>query len=171
LLIKMFLKKFPNGSEMVISNEVMAKFLEYDWPGNVRELENVIEYLYNLAGSKIELKDLPLDLAGGKKQEDIQTQNQQILEKTLKDLEMEIPLQDVLTILNAIKRSKDEGYAYIGRKKLAELVKDEFTEQMIRSRLEILSQAGLIITERGPKGSRLSLKGEKFLDLINNTLE
>lgn len=171
LLIKMFLKKFPNGSEMVISNEVMAKFLEYDWPGNVRELENVIEYLYNLAGSKIELKDLPLDLAGGKKQEDIQTQNQQILEKTLKDLEMEIPLQDVLTILNAIKRSKDEGYAYIGRKKLAELVKDEFTEQMIRSRLEVLSRAGLIITERGPKGSRLSLKGEKFLDLINNTLE
>ncbi|MFA7550645.1 MAG: hypothetical protein WCZ68_07885, partial [Sedimentibacter sp.] len=100
----MFLKKFPYGSEMVISNEVMTKFMEYDWPGNVRELENVIEYLYNLAGRKIELKDLPLDLAYGKKHQDVQIQEQQIQnENILKHLEKKIPLQDVLIILNALK--------------------------------------------------------------------
>ena len=172
LLIKMFLKKFPYGSEMVISNEVMTKFMEYDWPGNVRELENVIEYLYNLAGRKIELKDLPLDLAYGKKHQDVQIQEQQIQnENILKHLEKKIPLQDVYIILNALKGSKDGGNACIGRKKLAELLKDEFTEQMIRSRIEILSQAGLVISERGPKGSRLSLNGEKCLDLIKDMLE
>jgi len=171
LLVKMFLKKFPYGNEMVISNEVLTKFMEYDWPGNVRELENVIEYLYNLAGRKIELKDLPLDLATGKKQQDIHIKEQQIQnENVLKELEKKIPLQDVLIILNALKSSKDEGNACIGRKKLAELLKDEFTEQMIRSRLEILSQAGLVISERGPKGSRISLNGEKCLDLIKDMI-
>ncbi|HBC29979.1 MAG TPA: hypothetical protein DC024_01860, partial [Clostridiales bacterium] len=171
LLVKMLLKKFPYGNEMVISNEVLTKFMEYDWPGNVRELENVIEYLYNLAGSKIELKDLPLDLEDGKKQQDVQIQEQQIQnETTLKDLEKEIPLQDVLIILRALKNSKDEGNAYIGRKKLAGLLNYEFTEQMIRSRLEILSQAGFVITKRGPKGTRLLLNGEKYLDLIEGIL-
>jgi transcriptional regulator with PAS, ATPase and Fis domain len=171
LLVKMLLKKFPYGNEMVISNEVLTKFMEYDWPGNVRELENVIEYLYNLAGSKIELKDLPLDLEDGKKQQDVQIQEQQIQnETTLKDLEKEIPLQDVLIILRALKNSKDEGNAYIGRKKLAGLLNYEFTEQMIRSRLEILSQAGFVITKRGPKGTRLLLNGEKYLDLLEGIL-
>ena len=139
--------------------------------GNVRELENVIEYLYNLADSKIELKDLPLDLEDGKKQQEIPTQKEQIQNETiLKDLEKKIPLQDVLIILSTLKSSKEEGNPCLGRKKLAELLKDEFTEQMIRSRLEVLSQAGLVISERGPKGSRLSLNGEKCLDLIKDMI-
>ncbi|MFA7549275.1 MAG: hypothetical protein WCZ68_00900, partial [Sedimentibacter sp.] len=108
----------------------------------------------------------------GKKHQDVQIQEQQIQnENILKHLEKKIPLQDVLIILNALKGSKDEGNACIGRKKLAELLKDEFTEQMIRSRIEILSQAGLVISERGPKGSRLSINGEKCLDLIKDMFE
>jgi DNA-binding NtrC family response regulator len=43
-----------------ISDEVLARFEEYDWPGNVRELRNVIEHSLALARTeRIELGDLP----------------------------------------------------------------------------------------------------------------
>lgn len=50
------LKKRIDG----ISDEVMAKIMDYSWPGNVRELENVIERACVLTkGPLVYLKDLP----------------------------------------------------------------------------------------------------------------
>lgn len=46
-----------------VSNEVMARLMEYDYPGNVRELENIIEQAFVLCkGGLIELHALPPEL-------------------------------------------------------------------------------------------------------------
>jgi PAS domain S-box-containing protein len=46
-----------------VSDEVMARLMEYDYPGNVRELENIIEQAFVLCrGGLIELYHLPPEL-------------------------------------------------------------------------------------------------------------
>ena len=46
-----------------VSDEVMARLMEYDYPGNVRELENIIEQAFVLCrGGLIELHHLPPEL-------------------------------------------------------------------------------------------------------------
>lgn len=46
-----------------VSDEVMARLMEYDYPGNVRELENVIEQAFVLCRERvIELHHLPAEL-------------------------------------------------------------------------------------------------------------
>ncbi|AOT73301.1 hypothetical protein Gferi_25315 [Geosporobacter ferrireducens] len=47
-----------NRPQMVISNQVLDVFLEYNWPGNVRELQHVIEYVFNCASEDIEEVDI-----------------------------------------------------------------------------------------------------------------
>lgn len=46
-----------------VSDEVMARLMEYDYPGNVRELENVIEQAFVLCRERVvELHHLPAEL-------------------------------------------------------------------------------------------------------------
>jgi transcriptional regulator with PAS, ATPase and Fis domain len=164
LLIKKMLEKFPPEKEMIISDRAMEKFMEYDWPGNIRELENVVEYLFHIVGDgEVRSKDLPF------------TSNDKSLqqEKILKAIEEEMPMEELMLILDTLKREKDAGNAYLNRKKLAELCSREIrmTEQMVRNRLNILSQYGLVITRKGPKGTRLSLNGEDCIGIIKKRMD
>ncbi len=68
LLADHFIHKYNElhqlGSEGV-TEEVMARLLEYSWPGNVRELENTIERAMILAqGKKIGVDCLPSEVLG-----------------------------------------------------------------------------------------------------------
>ncbi|MGB9606711.1 MAG: sigma-54 interaction domain-containing protein, partial [Bryobacteraceae bacterium] len=46
-----------------VSDQVMARLMEYDYPGNVRELENILEHAFVLCrGERIELEHLPPEL-------------------------------------------------------------------------------------------------------------
>lgn len=47
------------GIEKSLSEDVMEALRLYDWPGNVRELKNAIIHGYLVAGTVIELNDLP----------------------------------------------------------------------------------------------------------------
>ncbi|MBN1835242.1 MAG: sigma 54-interacting transcriptional regulator [Spirochaetales bacterium] len=66
LLINHLVSKFTRlqGKNIVgVSDEVMARLMEYDYPGNVRELENIIEQAFVLCrGGLIELHHLPPEL-------------------------------------------------------------------------------------------------------------
>ncbi|MFN4196811.1 MAG: nif-specific transcriptional activator NifA [Caldimicrobium sp.] len=55
VLVEHFLKKFNQlyGKQVVITPEVLEKFLQYPYPGNVRELENLIERLVLLSEENI----------------------------------------------------------------------------------------------------------------------
>jgi DNA-binding NtrC family response regulator len=65
LLVEHFLVKYryePGAIPTTITEEALARLVEYDWPGNVRELENAIERAVVLArGNPITLEHLPFD--------------------------------------------------------------------------------------------------------------
>jgi PAS domain S-box-containing protein len=66
LLVDHIVTKFNQlqGKAIVgVSEEVMARLMEYEYPGNVRELENIIEQAFVLClGGLIELHHLPAEL-------------------------------------------------------------------------------------------------------------
>jgi len=66
LLVDHLVAKFTSlqGKDIAgVSDEVMARLMEYDYPGNVRELENIIEQAFVLCrGGLIELHHLPPEL-------------------------------------------------------------------------------------------------------------
>jgi len=66
LLVDHLVTKFNHlqGKDIAgVSDEVMARLMEYDYPGNVRELENIIEHAFVLCrGGMIELNHLPPEL-------------------------------------------------------------------------------------------------------------
>lgn len=160
LLIEKILEKFPMKKKMIIGNDAMDILMEYDWPGNIRELENMIEYLYNIVGDGVvRRKDLPFIT-------NIRSLSQ---EKTLRTIEDEMPLEELQVILSALKRAKDRGNPYISRAKLAETCGKEIrmTEQMVRNRLNILAQYNLVVIHKGPKGTRLSSEGERYINKLN----
>jgi DNA-binding NtrC family response regulator len=68
LLARHFLEKCCrelNLPLMTLTPEAMQALEAYQWPGNVREMENVIERSVTLTeGERIELRDLPPDVAG-----------------------------------------------------------------------------------------------------------
>lgn len=63
LLVQHFIAKFNRlqGKDVVdVSDEVLARLMEYDYPGNVRELEHIIEHAFVLCHSGlIQLEHLP----------------------------------------------------------------------------------------------------------------
>lgn len=69
LLIDHFVARFNRlqGKDVAgVSDEVLARLMEYDYPGNVRELENIIEHAFVLCrGGVIGLEHLPPHLGGG----------------------------------------------------------------------------------------------------------
>ncbi|MFQ5816733.1 MAG: sigma-54-dependent transcriptional regulator [Terriglobia bacterium] len=65
LLVNHFSERFSDSVRPIngVSEEAMARLMNYDWPGNVRELENVIERAVALgSGSVIHTVDLPSSL-------------------------------------------------------------------------------------------------------------
>jgi PAS domain S-box-containing protein len=68
LLIEHFVSRFNRlqGKDVLgVSDEVLARLMEYDFPGNVRELENVIEHAFVLCRSGlIQMQHLPAALRG-----------------------------------------------------------------------------------------------------------
>ncbi|HPC59986.1 MAG TPA: sigma 54-interacting transcriptional regulator [Verrucomicrobiota bacterium] len=71
LLVDHFIARFNRlkGKDIAgVSDEVLARLMEYDFPGNIRELENIIEHAFVLCrGGLIETRHLPPSLrtAGG----------------------------------------------------------------------------------------------------------
>lgn len=68
LLIEHFIAKFNRlqGKDVVgVSDEVLARLMDYDYPGNVRELENFIEHAFVLCrGGLVETHHLPHAVRG-----------------------------------------------------------------------------------------------------------
>ena len=164
-LIEEIMNKFPNGEQIQLSPRLEQALIDYDWPGNVRELENVLEYMYNIAENNvIGITKLPSYIDSLSKEK---VANNSEIDYNIEKIESEMPLEDACTILNTLVKEKEEGKIYTSRKKLAELLDNtHLTEQMIRTRLDVLSDVNLVVKERGPKGTRITYQGERFIETI-----
>lgn len=90
-LIKHFTKKFEiiKGRELVFSDEVVEKLVNYNWPGNVRQLKNFIERFYVLSHQKnITLEDIDFE----------NISNPQVSEELSEDIQA-LPLKEAKRIL------------------------------------------------------------------------
>lgn len=58
-LLRKVLRRFPHQSAC-LTDEALARLLDYPWPGNVRELENALEHACAVTkGAEIDVGDLP----------------------------------------------------------------------------------------------------------------
>jgi DNA-binding NtrC family response regulator len=107
LLVGHFLKKF-NGmmkKDVVLSDEVLSRFMKYNWPGNIRELENLIERLVTVTVTKtVRGEDLP-----------------QVFRETvrwspslLKNVVMESEKEHILRVLDLTGGKKKEAAGLLG---------------------------------------------------------
>lgn len=120
LLVSQFLKEFciRENKVLVVSDEVMRMFQNYQWPGNIRQLKNVIERAVVLAkGNMITHRELPAEFLSLRKKVEPASQI-----KTLKNIEEE-------AIRNAIQdcdgnKSKAAKLLGISRKAFYKRLKD-----------------------------------------------
>ena len=61
---------------LILSDEVIEVFDNYDWKGNIRELENVIERACIIADKEIKIKHLPPEMFNKRENNNINTNNQ-----------------------------------------------------------------------------------------------
>lgn len=59
LLLNHYVDKFKKifNKEVELDEDLVAWLKEYSWPGNIRQLENVMEYMINIAQTKVITKD------------------------------------------------------------------------------------------------------------------
>ena len=107
LLAAEFIKEFciREGKALILSDDVMKVFQNYNWPGNVRQLKNVIERAVVLSKNRvITLKELPEEFLS------LQEQTELPSKKTLKDLET----QAIKDALKECKGNKSKASKMLG---------------------------------------------------------
>lgn len=150
-LVQYFLR--TRGTQLVLSPQAVAALTAYPWPGNVRELENCVEYLMHVCQGVVRAEDLPeqirsccrvpAQVAGPRSGEGL----------------LEAP---VLAVLNVIALHTDTG-APAGRRRLSRLDYLGLTEYQLRVLMSRLQAAGLVRTERGRIGVRITDAGRALL--------
>jgi len=168
LLSELFIKEFEEKLQrrtFSFSDAAIESMLHYEWPGNVRELRNMIEYLAHICKEKVNPEDLPFYA-----EEPILQDDEQHDAHTLKQLlEEKGFLNDCKQILHVFNKMNGQG---IGRYRLLKILtkyNEQMSEQMLRYRLEILSQFNLINVSQGRGGSTLNYKGKRFLLYLEKT--
>ena len=154
-----------------MSAECSNLLLSYAWPGNIRELHNVAQYISTIEeGDTVGTESLPLYLVkphrepdSGQKEHVYSDPAAAYLHKS--DPELAGTVLEGIRLLNSIGKTA-------GRKHLLEhleLSSKSMKEGKLRSILTVLSNAELIIAQRGRSGCRITEKGKLYLDLHQNT--
>lgn len=106
LLIRYFIRKYSsefNKSKISISEKALEIMQRYAWIGNIRELENVVQRSILMCDSIIDVQHLPDSM----KIAEPTIENESILKKTLKEIELE-HIHKVLKFVNNNKTKAAE---------------------------------------------------------------
>lgn len=157
--------KAEGHGDVPVDPELLAVFANYSWPGNVRELRNLVTYMLAVReGPSISLCDLPDEgfFEGFARPETPCADT--TADKPARGLTAEDAF--LLRALSRIETSDaagdNLGGKTGGRFSLSRLSFEaglSLTPAMVRSRLAKLRARGLVVTERGRSGSRLSEAG------------
>jgi transcriptional regulator with PAS, ATPase and Fis domain len=165
LLINIFIKEFQEKlgrGPFVFSSGALKVCEDYHWPGNVRELRNVVEYAAHISDDIVYKEDLPFwnqaltTVPQDNNQEGLETIHKEFLQKGF--------LNEILLMLDFLNSDEIPS---AGRNAMADqLLKNGvgLTDQQLRYRQNLLKNFGLIITEKGRAGSRITEKGKRFLE-------
>lgn len=171
-LIKCFIN-MESRENIEISDEVISILKNYDWYGNVRELKNTINYMLAIrSGNVITIDDLP-DInffENSDSKSDTISSYSAALDNVDKineraSLTVDYLDREVEYILMQVHKFNNEKIT-IGRKILSEESKKNnfnMSEAMVRTRLERLERKGLIIKDKGKKGTCLTDLGKKVV--------
>ncbi len=158
LLLRHFLQQH-NRSELTLSAQAQELCARYSWPGNIRELANAAAYLSFSAENVIQSSALPHYI---KAEDDFSAEEQFIQERCQLEKALEVS-----ALLN--ERQGLDGGA--GRKQIGQALKEQqvkISEGEVRRILSILAECGFVCSQVGRGGSRLTKKGELFLNRFVN---
>lgn len=154
LLLHHFLREY--GLRYELSGEVADLLLQYDWPGNIRELQNLSAYIGYMSESRvITCAELPQHFLKGM-QKPLHCQQRQSGQH--ED-------DDMTYILLLLYRAEEKG-KHVGRKELSHQLAAHgvrLSEGEVRSRLQKLAAAGLVLCRKGRAGTRVTREGERHL--------
>lgn len=160
-LLRSFLKDKGRG-DMTMAPGVEALLDQYAWPGNIRELNNIAAYISFMAEGDITLDSLPLYI-----QQRITDfgDDLTLLSSACPDLSA---MEVLKTLLDSAVAEKGAGRSSIK----ASLDKKGIgmTEGKVRRVMGVLHEMGLIESPSGRGGSRITEKGEAFLNWHLNRL-
>lgn len=174
LLIQSLLKKFD--SSKTLTDEAMARLLEYPWQGNIRELKNVIEYAVILSPSRqITVEDLPYDLSTYRSgtepapKETVPAAAEPSFEEFYWQLQGLLDMNRVRAVLEVLSKNSG-GAKKMGRSGMIDVLRNcygmNFTDASFRTILRHLSGFHLILVGTTKQGTSLSESGEAFLNFL-----
>lgn len=150
----------PTPADMEI---ILSLFYEHSWPGNIRELENIAEYISTIGAASQDLKGDILRLINRNQDKKNLSPVDTAARKALFSRSPQIKT-DLVNILQLLSVAKSEE-VLLGRYKLQQLLQSKnvcLTPQQVKTRLDMLHQAGFIATQTG-KGSILTEAGAEYL--------
>jgi len=147
------LMKNHHNKNITLTSEATSMLLNYKWPGNIRELTNTVAYISLTTTAIVDLDNLPAYIF------DTQSNFNQELTYLTSRCDSE-KIHQILTNLS-------HHTLGLGRKSLenqcaASLINT--TESEIRRMLSVLSELGLVDSQVGRRGSRITSKGLLFLN-------
>jgi transcriptional regulator with PAS, ATPase and Fis domain len=159
-LIKCYMER---KKDIKLSDEVVEVLMNYSWPGNIREIQNVASYINIMSNNEeVLLSDLPYYLI-----------NYNVdFNKEVEYLKYKNCISDSISILKIIKE-QEILKSGVGRKNIEEILKSRhiiLSEAEIRRIMSILNELSLISCNLGRNGSKITTKGESFLNWIENRI-
>lgn len=156
LLAEAFVRNETSES-VTMDASVLRKLSDSEWKGNARELENTIKYMLAVrSGNTLGMDDLPRQTESGRGS----TGRETAARSTADDSAAKMPESDLL-LLDAVYRLHLEG-KHSSRTSLHRYLSEhsvEMTISQIRNRLRHLSEAGYLVSTRGPGGSKITRSG------------
>ncbi|HBH12928.1 MAG: Sigma54 specific transcriptional regulator [Clostridiales bacterium 38_11] len=180
ILTDYFSHKLYNRN-LILENPLKDFFLSYSWPGNIRELENVVKYLCSMveADDTVTIRHLPLYMMRSEEKppevnnEISKTQSEYIkFDEVMQNFKKQEILRPIIMILTEIHNAGVLNNG-IGRQTLMKKLKDSdigFADHKIKKWLKNLAELGYVDIGKTKQGSRISQKGEEFLNYASKKL-
>jgi sigma-54 dependent transcriptional regulator, acetoin dehydrogenase operon transcriptional activator AcoR len=167
ILLYFLIHKHGKKIKSSILKELIEPLRAYSWPGNIRELENIAEYIATIHGASKNLKEDIMNLISPSPVNKlIQPNNDASLENLLfRNPKMKTELRCILQVLHETNAEQ----MLVGRYRLQTILQNKnftLSPQQIKTRLDMLRNAGLINTHNG-KGSVLTADGEQYLNTLS----
>jgi PAS domain S-box-containing protein len=164
------------GRSLEFKRELANFLLQYDWPGNIRELQNVVRYLCNIVAHNqaASLEDIPQYLVRKKIKKftctgsPFTTQGEDFcIPDELRNPET---LQFADMMLTEIKKFSLSQRG-VGWKTLLQRLDEQakVSEHLVKRWLRILGKIGYIEVGVTRQGTRITPKGQEFLEHVQST--